>query len=90
MRKWLPAGDALLQMITIHLPSPVTSQNYRTELLYEGPIDDESAIGTFLYHHCCQPHFHVSLSVCFCDGASAVVLKRVSFSTVKSMPNTCM
>lgn len=41
MRKWLPAGDALLQMITIHLPSPVTAQKYRMELLYEGPIDDE-------------------------------------------------
>merc|ERR550534_3588103 len=23
MRKWLPAGDAMLQMIVIHLPSPV-------------------------------------------------------------------
>lgn len=45
MRKWLPAGEALLQMITIHLPSPVTAQRYRTELLYEGPIDDEAAIG---------------------------------------------
>lgn len=45
MRKWLPAAEALLQMITIHLPSPVTAQKYRTELLYEGPIDDESAIG---------------------------------------------
>jgi len=40
MRKWLPAGDALLQMITIHLPSPVTAQKYRMELLYEGPKDD--------------------------------------------------
>lgn len=29
MRKWLPAGDALLQMITMYLPSPVTSQKYR-------------------------------------------------------------
>jgi len=29
MRKWLPAGDALLQMITMYLPSPVTSQRYR-------------------------------------------------------------
>ena len=45
MRKWLPAGDALLQMITIHLPSPVTAQKYRMELLYEGPHDDEAAIG---------------------------------------------
>jgi len=49
MRKWLPAGDALLQMITIHLPSPVTAQKYRMELLYEGPHDDEAAIGTFTY-----------------------------------------
>uniref|UniRef100_A0AAR2L8S5 Elongation factor 2 n=1 Tax=Pygocentrus nattereri TaxID=42514 RepID=A0AAR2L8S5_PYGNA len=45
MRRWLPAGDALLQMITIHLPSPVTAQRYRCELLYEGPGDDESAMG---------------------------------------------
>jgi elongation factor 2 len=44
MRKWLPAGDALLQMITIHLPSPYTAQKYRTELLYQGPMDDEVAV----------------------------------------------
>jgi len=41
MRKWLPAGNAMLQMIVIHLPSPVTAQKYRAELLYEGPFDDE-------------------------------------------------
>jgi len=45
MRKWLPAGDALLQMITIHLPSPKTAQKYRCEMLYEGPMDDEAAMG---------------------------------------------
>lgn len=45
MRKWLPAGDALLQMITIHLPSPITAQKYRVELLYEGPMDDDVAVG---------------------------------------------
>jgi len=44
MRKWLPAGEALLQMISIHLPSPHTAQKYRTELLYEGPIEDEVAV----------------------------------------------
>jgi len=44
MKRWLPAGDALLQMITMYLPSPVTSQRYRVELLYEGPTDDEVAI----------------------------------------------
>merc|ERR1712002_1090559 len=45
MRRWLPAGEALLQMITIHLPSPVTAQKYRCELLYQGPNDDEAAMG---------------------------------------------
>uniref|UniRef100_A0A671UK18 Eukaryotic translation elongation factor 2 n=1 Tax=Sparus aurata TaxID=8175 RepID=A0A671UK18_SPAAU len=45
MRRWLPAGEALLQMITIHLPSPVTAQKYRCDLLYEGPPDDEAAMG---------------------------------------------
>lgn len=45
MRQWLPAGNALLQLITIHLPSPVTAQKYRCEQLYEGPMDDEAAIG---------------------------------------------
>lgn len=45
MRKWIPAGDAMLQMITIHLPSPITAQKYRMELLYEGPLDDPCAIG---------------------------------------------
>jgi len=44
MRRWLPAGDTLLQMICIHLPSPVTAQKYRTDLLYEGPHDDEAAV----------------------------------------------
>jgi len=44
MRKWLPAGEALLQMISIHLPSPHTAQKYRTDLLYEGPNDDEAAV----------------------------------------------
>merc|ERR550525_1321762 len=45
MRNWLPAGEAMFQMIVIHLPSPVTAQKYRTEMLYEGPNDDEAAIG---------------------------------------------
>ena len=43
MRNWLPAGETLLQMIAIHLPSPLTAQNYRCEMLYEGPQDDDVA-----------------------------------------------
>merc|ERR1712114_128277 len=45
MRNWLPAGDAMFQMIVIHLPSPVTDQKYRAELLYEGPHDDAACMG---------------------------------------------
>merc|ERR1712200_180733 len=45
MRNWLPAGEAMFQMICIHLPSPVTAQKYRAELLYEGPSDDAACMG---------------------------------------------
>merc|ERR1719156_89231 len=44
MRTWLPAGETLLQMIAIHLASPLTAQNYRMEMLYEGPKDDALAV----------------------------------------------
>jgi len=49
MKAWLPAGDTLLSMIAIHLPSPVTAQKYRTEMLYEGPHDDEAFVGKFFF-----------------------------------------
>ncbi|GJE89236.1 eukaryotic translation elongation factor 2 [Phanerochaete sordida] len=45
MRKFLPAGDSLLEMIVLHLPSPAAAQQYRAETLYEGPLDDETALG---------------------------------------------
>ncbi|EPY49931.1 translation elongation factor 2 Eft2,B [Schizosaccharomyces cryophilus OY26] len=45
MRKFLPAADALLEMIVLHLPSPKAAQQYRAETLYEGPMDDECAVG---------------------------------------------
>lgn len=43
MRKFLPAAEAILEMIVIHLPSPLIAQKYRVENLYEGPMDDEVA-----------------------------------------------
>lgn len=44
MKKWLPAADAMVEMIVTHLPSPVVAQAYRTACLYEGPLDDEAAM----------------------------------------------
>jgi elongation factor 2 len=45
MRKWLPASEALLEMMVLHLPSPVKAQAYRVGTLYDGPLDDECAEG---------------------------------------------
>lgn len=33
MQRWLNAADALLEMMILHLPSPLKSQKYRTEIL---------------------------------------------------------
>lgn len=44
MRKFLPAAEAILEMIVIHLPNPLVAQKYRVETLYEGPMDDEVAV----------------------------------------------
>lgn len=43
MPRFMPLGDVLLEMAVLHLPSPVVAQKIRTELLYEGPQDDEIA-----------------------------------------------
>merc|ERR1711976_99010 len=41
MQKWLPASDALLMMLVLHLPSPIEAQAYRAETLYTGATDDK-------------------------------------------------
>merc|ERR1711976_11701 len=43
MQKWLPAGDTVLEMIVLHLPSPAKAQKYRVDTLYNGPLDDVAA-----------------------------------------------
>ena len=45
MKKWLPAAESMIDMIERHLPSPDVAQQYRTEMLYEGPLDDPVASG---------------------------------------------
>jgi len=44
MQKWLPAGDAILEMIVLKLPSPAVAQKYRVDTLYDGPLDDKTAV----------------------------------------------
>eukprot|EP00759_Apiculatamorpha_spiralis_P043384 PhF_6_TR40800/c0_g1_i1/m.61637/K03234/EEF2; elongation factor 2 len=41
MQKFLPACDALLQMIVMQLPSPQKAQAYRAEMLYNGDTSDK-------------------------------------------------
>jgi elongation factor 2 len=45
MQTWLPAAEALLQMIVNHLPAPNVAQKYRVQNLYAGPMDDVAAEG---------------------------------------------
>lgn len=84
MRKFLPAADALLEMIAIHLPSPVTAQKYRCETLYEGPMDDECAVGI----KTCDPNgplmLYVSKMVPTSDKGRFFAFGRVFSGTVKA------
>lgn len=86
MRKFLPAGDALLEMIVINLPSPKTAQKYRVEALYEGPLDDESAIGI----RDCDPNgplmLYVSKMVPTSDKGRFYAFGRIFSGTVRSGP----
>jgi translation elongation factor EF-G len=62
-------------MICIHLPSPVTAQKYRTEMLYEGPQDDEAA---------------VAMKTCNPNGPLMMYISKVStkFIIVRKIFNT--
>merc|ERR1711937_20629 len=88
MRNWLPAGDAMFQMIVIHLPSPVTAQKYRAELLYEGPHDDAACIGI----KNCDPDgplmMYVSKMVPTSDKGRFYAFGRVFAGTVKTGQKT--
>ena len=45
MSKWMNLADNLLELIVLHLPSPITAQKYRFKSLYQGPDTDEVACG---------------------------------------------
>merc|ERR1711998_374300 len=82
MRKCLPASDALLEMITIHLPSPAKAQGYRYESLYEGPLDDPCALAM----KTCDPKgalmVYISKMVPPADNSRFVAFGRVFSGTI--------
>ncbi|KAJ2679651.1 translation elongation factor 2 [Coemansia spiralis] len=84
MRKFLPAAEALMEMICIHLPSPKKAQAYRCDLLYEGPKDDENATGI----RNCDPKaplmLYVSKMVPTSDKGRFYAFGRVFSGTVAS------
>ena len=84
MKAFLPAGDALVEMIILHLPSPAVAQKYRVETLYEGPMDDEAALGI----RDCDPQaplmLYVSKMVPTSDQGRFYAFGRVFSGTVSS------
>ncbi|KAJ7657348.1 P-loop containing nucleoside triphosphate hydrolase protein [Mycena polygramma] len=86
MQKFLPAGDSLLDMIVLHLPSAVTAQAYRVDTLYEGPMDDESALGI----RTCDPGgplvVYISKMVPTSDKGRFYAFGRVFSGTVRAGP----
>lgn len=84
MKKFLPAGDSLLEMIVLHLPSPAVAQKYRVDTLYEGPLDDENAQAI----RNCDPNgplmLYVSKMVPTSDKGRFFAFGRVFAGTVKS------
>ncbi|AMD22013.1 HGL327Cp [Eremothecium sinecaudum] len=84
MRKFLPAADALLEMIIMHLPSPVTAQNYRAEQLYEGPSDDPACIAIKNCDPTSDLMLYVSKMVPTSDKGRFYAFGRVFAGTVKS------
>ncbi|KAF9900919.1 Elongation factor 2 [Linnemannia zychae] len=84
MKKFLPAGEALMEMLVIHLPSPITAQKYRVENLYEGPLDDECAKGIAA----CDPEaplmLYISKMVPTSDKGRFYAFGRVFSGTVRA------
>jgi len=84
MKTFLPAADSLLEMMILHLPSPVTAQRYRVDTLYEGPSDDEAAAGI----RECDPKgplmLYVSKMVPTSDKGRFYAFGRVFSGTVRS------
>merc|ERR1712054_500974 len=84
MRKWLPAAEALMEMIVLHLPSPAKAQKYRTETPYEGPMDDTCAKGMIECKTDGPLMIYISKMVPTADNSRFVAFGRVFSGTIKT------
>eukprot|EP01052_Picozoa_sp_SAG31_P010493 SAG31_NODE_576_length_13956_cov_10.311828_3_plen_699_part_00 len=84
MQQWLPASDALLEMMIQHLPSPKKAQKYRVDTLYSGPMTDAAAAGI----RACDPKgplmLYVSKMVPASDKGRFTAFGRVFSGTVRT------
>jgi elongation factor 2 len=84
LQKWLPADQALREMIILQLPSPATAQTYRIGNLYEGPQDD--AIANAVRN--CDPNgplsVYISKMIPSSDKGRFIAFGRVFSGTVKT------
>merc|ERR1712160_89353 len=82
--KWLPAHDALLEMLVQHLPSPAAAQKYRVDSLYTGPLDDQWANSI----RTCDPNgplmMYISKMIPTPDKGRFYAFGRVFAGTVKT------
>merc|ERR1712196_249583 len=84
MRKWLPAAEALMEMIVLHLPSPAKAQKYRTATLYEGPLDDVCAKGMMECKQDGPLMVYISKMVPTADNSRFVAFGRVFSGMIKT------
>lgn len=84
LQKWIPADQALLEMMVLHLPAPAEAQKYRADLLYEGPPDD--ACCTAIRN--CDPNgplmLYISKMVPSSDKGRFIAYGRVFAGTVRA------
>lgn len=84
MMTWLPAGDALTELVVEHLPSPRAAQKYRYEALYNG--DPESDVALAIKN--CDPDgpfvFFVSKMIPTRDEKRMLCFGRIFSGTMKA------
>lgn len=84
MSNWINAADNLVDMIVNHLPSPKEAMKYRTDLLYEGPLDDPVATAM----RTCDPNgpmiMYISKMFPNQDGSRFFAFGRVFSGTLKT------